>query len=141
MGETPFSLCYDSKALIPVKIEVPTLRVELFSPKSNEQNLRDNLDLLDELHDQVNIQEAVYNRHIERFYNRRVKAESFLPRDWVLRWANVRRTQDANKLTPNWEGPFKVEKTLGPNAYKLQTAEGVLVKNTWNVQNLRKFYQ
>ncbi|XP_052172206.1 uncharacterized protein LOC127788137 [Diospyros lotus] len=54
-GETPFSLCYGSEASIPVEIGVPTLRVELFSPESNEQNLRDNLDLLDELPDYVKI--------------------------------------------------------------------------------------
>ncbi|XP_052204031.1 uncharacterized protein LOC127809308 [Diospyros lotus] len=52
-GKTPFSLCYGSKALIQIEIGVPTLKVELFNPKSNEQNLRGNLDLLDELSDQV----------------------------------------------------------------------------------------
>ena len=35
-GETPFSLCYGTEVLIPVEIGVPTLRVELFSPESNE---------------------------------------------------------------------------------------------------------
>ena len=35
MGETPFNLCYGSEALIPVEIEVPTLKVEHFSLESN----------------------------------------------------------------------------------------------------------
>ncbi|XP_052185272.1 uncharacterized protein LOC127796906 [Diospyros lotus] len=39
-GETPFSLCYGSEALIPVEIEIPTFRVEHFDPESNEQGLR-----------------------------------------------------------------------------------------------------
>ena len=55
MDETPFSLCYGSEALIPVKIGVPTLREELFSLEANEQNLRHNLDLPDELRDQVKV--------------------------------------------------------------------------------------
>ncbi|XP_052197259.1 uncharacterized protein LOC127804437 [Diospyros lotus] len=59
--ETPFSLCYGSEALIPVEIGVPTLRVELFNPESNEQSLRDNLNLLDEFRDQVKIRQAAYN--------------------------------------------------------------------------------
>ena len=74
MSETPFSLCYGSEALIPVEIRVPTFRVELFSPESNEQNLRNTLDLLDELRDQVKVWQTTYNRCIERYYNWRVKA-------------------------------------------------------------------
>ena len=50
-GETPFSLCYVSEALIPVEIRVPTLKVEHFNLETNEQGLRNNLDLLGELHD------------------------------------------------------------------------------------------
>lgn len=79
--KTPFSLCYGSEMLIPVEIGVPTLRVELFSPEFNEQNQRGNLDLLDELRDQIMIQQAAYNRCIERYYNRRVRTQSFLPGD------------------------------------------------------------
>ncbi|XP_052172285.1 uncharacterized protein LOC127788213 [Diospyros lotus] len=70
IGETPFSLCYGSEALIPVEIGVPTLRVELFDPESNEQSLRDNLHLLDEFRDQARIRQAAYNQLIERYYNR-----------------------------------------------------------------------
>ena len=50
-GETSFDLCYGSESLIPVEIGVPTLKVELFSLETNEQNLRDNLDLLGEFRD------------------------------------------------------------------------------------------
>ena len=81
MGKTPFNLCYGSKALIPIEMGVSTLRVELFNLKSYERNLRNNLDLLDELHDQARVQQAAYNRRIERYYNRRVKARTFLPGD------------------------------------------------------------
>ena len=67
--EIPFNLCYGSEALISVEIGVPTLRVELFSSESNEQNLRNNLELLDELHDQAKVRQVAYNRRIERYYN------------------------------------------------------------------------
>ncbi|XP_052177558.1 uncharacterized protein LOC127791614 [Diospyros lotus] len=49
IGETPFSLCYSSEALIPVEIGIPTFRVEHFDPESNEQDLRNNLDTVEEL--------------------------------------------------------------------------------------------
>ena len=83
------SICYGLEALIPVEIGIPTLKVELFNSESNEQNLRNNLDFLDELRDQVKVRQAAYNQRIERYYNRRVKARSFLPRDLVLRRVDV----------------------------------------------------
>ena len=57
----PFSLCYGLEARIPVEIGVPTLRVEYFNLETNEQGLRNNLDLLGELHDQARIRQVVYN--------------------------------------------------------------------------------
>ena len=43
------------------------------------------------------------------------------------------------KLTPNWEGPYKVQGLRGPGAYKLATLEGIEVLRTWHTvkpQNL-----
>ncbi|XP_052197247.1 uncharacterized protein LOC127804425 [Diospyros lotus] len=62
----------------------------------------------------ITARQPAYNRRIERYYNRRVKTKSFLPGDWVLRRADVRGAKEANKLTPNWEGPFKVMEALSP---------------------------
>jgi len=140
-GETPFSLCYGSEALIPVEIGVPTLRVEHFDPESNEQGLRNNLDTVEELREEARVRQAVYNQRIERYYNRRVRARSFLPGDLVLRRVSVSNPRDSNKLSPSWEGPYRVTETLSPAAYRLKTMDGTPIKNTWNIQNLRKFYQ
>ena len=44
------------------------------------------------------------------------------------------------KLGPNWEGPYRVMKTLGGGAYELGTLEGKQVPRAWNVVNLRRYY-
>lgn len=115
--------------------------MEHFDPKSNEQGLRNNLDTVEELRDEARVRQAVYNQRIERYYNRRVKARSFLPGDLVLRRASVSNPRDSNKLSPTWEGPYRVTETLSPGAYRLGTMDGTPIKNAWNIQNLRKFYQ
>ncbi|KAK3019219.1 hypothetical protein RJ639_004873 [Escallonia herrerae] len=45
------------------------------------------------------------------------------------------------KLSPNWEGPYKISKVLRPGAYSLETLSGEAIPRTWNADNLRRYYQ
>ncbi|GKB70157.1 reverse transcriptase domain-containing protein [Tanacetum coccineum] len=57
-GETPFSLTYETEAVIPVEIGMPTLRTAKVNMIKNDEALEINLDLLEERREQVAIQEA-----------------------------------------------------------------------------------
>ena len=50
-GETPFKLTYGIEAVIPVKVGTTSLRREVFSEGSNDDQLRINLNFLDEVRD------------------------------------------------------------------------------------------
>ncbi|KAK3014858.1 hypothetical protein RJ639_007959 [Escallonia herrerae] len=54
-GETPFSLCYGTEAMLPVEIGVPTIRALHFSELNNDVGLRANLDLVEEARTQAHI--------------------------------------------------------------------------------------
>jgi hypothetical protein len=58
--------------------------------------------------------------------------------DLVLR--RVLSRESLHKLSPMWEGPFKVTHISRPGSVRLETAEGVPVVNPWNIAHLRKFY-
>ena len=45
-----------------------------------------------------------------------------------------------HKLSPMWEGPFKVVHVSRPSSARLETQEGVPVQNAWNIQHLWRFY-
>ena len=47
-GETPFSMTYGAKAVIPLEIGFPTLKTSSFSPSSNDKLLERSLDLIEE---------------------------------------------------------------------------------------------
>ncbi|GJR22198.1 reverse transcriptase domain-containing protein [Tanacetum coccineum] len=47
-GETPFSLTYDIEAVIPAEIGIPTYRTLMIREGYNEEEMRLNLDLLQE---------------------------------------------------------------------------------------------
>jgi hypothetical protein len=59
-------------------------------------------------------------------------------RDLVLR--RILSCEGLHKLSPMWEGPFKVKHISMPGTTQLETVESVLVGNPWNIAHLRKFY-
>ena len=59
-GETPFSLTHGIKAIIPVEIGITNLRREVFHKGSNDNQLRINLDCLDESRDKASRKMAKY---------------------------------------------------------------------------------
>ncbi|GKF79681.1 hypothetical protein Tco_0235249, partial [Tanacetum coccineum] len=57
-GDTPLSLTYGTKAVIPTKIDMPTLRTAEVNLEENKEALEINLDLLEERREQAAIREA-----------------------------------------------------------------------------------
>ena len=48
-GETPFKLAYGSETVIPVEVHMANHRVTMYQDKDNKEQLRLNLDLIDEV--------------------------------------------------------------------------------------------
>ena len=51
MGETPFNLTYGTEAVILVEVGLTSLRREFFDEQDNDDHLKQNLDLMDEVRD------------------------------------------------------------------------------------------
>ncbi|GJY66930.1 reverse transcriptase domain-containing protein [Tanacetum coccineum] len=64
-GETPFSLTYGSEAVILAEIGMPTYCTIYFNESQNEEEMRLNLDLLQERRETAAIREAKYNKKVE----------------------------------------------------------------------------
>ena len=47
-GETPFSMTYGAEAVIPLETGFPTSRTSSFNPSDNDEQLKRNLDLIEE---------------------------------------------------------------------------------------------
>ena len=52
----------------------------------------------------------------------------------------VQSNKDRHKLSPPWEGPYVVVEVLRLGTYKLKTINGEVFTNTWNIEQLRRFY-
>ena len=59
-GETPSNLTYGIEAVIPVEVGLTSLRRDFFDKQSNNDQLKQNLDFLDEVRDQAAQRMAKY---------------------------------------------------------------------------------
>ncbi|GKA73890.1 hypothetical protein Tco_0780192 [Tanacetum coccineum] len=57
-GDTPFSLTYDTEAVIPVEIGMPSLRCAEVNQTQNDEALMLNLDMLEEKRERAAIRKA-----------------------------------------------------------------------------------
>lgn len=116
--ETPFKLVYGSDAVIPMEIEEPTIRTESFRADMNMEELRVNLDLVEEAREIAHLKEFACKQRAARKYNSKVVPKSMKEGDLVLKRAM--KNQTAGKLGPNWGGPFRVKKEVGKGSYRLE---------------------
>nr|GEZ14041.1 reverse transcriptase domain-containing protein [Tanacetum cinerariifolium] len=137
-ADTPFSLTYETKAVIPSEIGMPTYRTAAVDVVYNDEELRLNLDLLEERRERVAIREAKAKLKMTKYYNARVRGVTFRPGDFVYRSNDASHAMDGRKLGPKWEGSYEITEALGDEAYKLRSADGTVLPRTWNVANLKK---
>ena len=63
--ETPFSISYGAKAVIPLETGFPTLRTSSFTPSNNDELLGKSLDLIEERRENVMVQLAYYQHKLK----------------------------------------------------------------------------
>ena len=81
---------------------------------------------------------ARYQQALRRYHSRKVHARSLEEGDLVLQ--HVQSAKGSNKLTPKWEGPYRVVRVTRPGAVHLETEDGIKMLNSWNIEHLHKFY-
>ena len=139
-GETPFKLAFGTDAVIPVEIENPTLRVTHPS-RDNSQLIREDLDLLEEVHEAAKLADLARKQHIAQRYNSKVQVKEFQEGDLVLRRASIGNKNARNgKLAANWEGPYRVKRAAEKGAYSLEHLSGVQIPRTFNAVDLKRWF-
>ena len=100
-GETPFRLTYGTKAVIPVKIGATSIRREMFQEEGNDNQLRVNLDCLNEVREKASHKMTKYEQKIAEYYNKRVKLRRLDIGNLVLRKVTLATKNPAQgKLGP-----------------------------------------
>lgn len=125
-GATPFSLVDGSEAILPIEVEIPSLRVSLKGLILDEEqrvSRLQELELIQERRQNAFDHLKVYQQRICQSYNHKVKPRIFQVGELVLK-ENPRNQADREKkgkFEPNWLGPFVVTTVFGSGAYQLST--------------------
>ena len=83
-GETPFNLAYGSEAVIPAEVHKANHRMTRYQDKDNKEQLRLNLDLIDEVRADAEHRMARYKNPMAKWYDAMVKPRQFSKGDLVL---------------------------------------------------------
>nr|GEY42825.1 reverse transcriptase domain-containing protein [Tanacetum cinerariifolium] len=100
-----------------LEIRMPTYRTAAVDVEHNDEELRLNLDLLEERRKRAAIREAKAKLKITKYYNARVCNVTLRPGEFVYRSNDASHAVDGGKLGSKWEGPYEVTEALGDEAY------------------------
>ena len=124
-GETPFKLTYSTKVVISVEVVITNIRREMFHKESNDDQLKVNLDCLDEVRDGASNKMTKYQQKMVKYYNKRVKLRRLDIGDLVLcKITPATKDPTQGKLGPTWEGPYRVVHYSKQGSYHLETLDG-----------------
>ena len=101
-GETPFKLDCVSEAVILAEVHMANHRVMKYQDKENEEQLRLNLDLINEVRIDAEHRTARYKNLMAKRYDAMVKSRRFSIGDLMLKKVSLATKNPAHgKLGPN----------------------------------------
>ena len=113
-----------------------------YQDKENKEQLRLNLDLIDEVRMNAEHRTTRYKNLMARQYDAMVKPRRFNIRDFILKRVSLAtRYPTHGKLGLNWEGPYRVINCKRQGSYYLEVLDGRRLEHPWSVEHQRKYYQ
>ncbi|KAJ1700848.1 hypothetical protein LUZ63_000627 [Rhynchospora breviuscula] len=141
---TPYSLVYGTEAVLPIEVELPSLRVVMASEISltKQMQLRfQELDGMDErrLAAQQNLE--LYQARMTRAYEKLSGPRAFRKGELILVLRRpITDRHHGPKLAPNWEGPFIIDQVYDGGDYLLADQEGNHPISPINRRYMNRYY-
>jgi hypothetical protein len=136
--DTPFSLVYSVEAVLPPEIYLELARVAYFNPEDQVKVRELDVNLLEERRNTTLSNVRKYQMALKSYYNKSVVQRELNVGDLVLKKDIC--IKDKHKFSTLWKGPFIVVDVTAPVAYVLAEIDGGMLPNTWNTDQLRKYY-
>ena len=136
IGKSPFEVVYGANPAGPLDL-IPHSTTKQFSGDADERAKQ-----IKKLHEGVKATIEKQNERYMQAANKHRKHVEFNAGDLV--WIHLRKERfppgKFGKLKPKADGPFKVLKRIGRNAYEIELPEDYGVSPTFNVADLSPFY-
>ena len=147
MGQPKFHLInlYGHDAVLPWEIKTGSRRLSFQNQLAADDYatlIKDEFDDLAEhrLRALISIEEN--KQRVARWYDKKLKVKEFANGDlvWKLILPIGIKSSRFGKWSPNWEGPYGINRSAPGNAYILETLEGVEFPKAFNGKVLKKYY-
>ncbi|CAM8892537.1 unnamed protein product [Rhodiola kirilowii] len=141
---TPYALVYGVEAVLPLELQIPSMRIAIQEGLSSDENdkLRlAELEALDEKRLQAQQSLQCYQARLSRAFNKKVRPRSFQKGDLVLavRRPIITSHKTGSKFKAKWDGPYVVQEAYTNGAYKIVDQEGLRV-GPINGKFLKRYY-
>ncbi|KAI5431687.1 hypothetical protein KIW84_035740 [Lathyrus oleraceus] len=126
-GATPFSLVYGMEVVLPVELEIPSMRVLMEAKLTDAewiQSRYDQLNLIEEKRLTAMCHGQLYQQRMKKAFDKKVKPRVFREGDLVLKKVLSFAPDSRGKWTPNYEGPYVVKRAFSGGALILTTMDG-----------------
>ncbi|PHU24409.1 hypothetical protein BC332_09516 [Capsicum chinense] len=140
---TPFLLVYGTEAIIPAKVEIPSLRVIVEAEIDDDEWVKTRLEYLSLIEEKKLTSVChgqLYQRRMARVYNKKVRPRNFEVGQLVLRRILPHQVKAKGKFSPNWQGPFIVKKVLPNGALYLTDTKGKMAEMAINADAVKRYY-
>jgi hypothetical protein len=133
---SPFEVVYGQNPISP--LDLTPLPVTHHFSEDAEERVKD----IKRLHEQVQSKIMQQNERYQKSANKHSRHVEFKEGDLV--WVHLRKDRfppgKFGKLKPRADGPFKVLKRIGENAYKIELPDNYSVSTTFNVADLSPYF-
>ncbi|KAL4363426.1 hypothetical protein GQ457_04G018740 [Hibiscus cannabinus] len=142
-GATPYSLVYGTEAVLPVEVEIPSLRILNETKLVDAEWMQarfDKLNLIEEKRLRAICHGQMYQKRMIRAYNKKVRPREFREGDLVLKKILLNQKDFRGKWMPNCEGPYVVKRAFSGGALILMEMDGKEFKYPVNSDSVKKYY-
>jgi hypothetical protein len=135
---TSFHLVYRADAVLPPKIYLESAQEAQFIEADQDEARELDANLLEEKRNMALANVKKYLESLKRHYNKSVVPQQLGIDNLVLQ--KDIRTKDKHKFSSSREGSFIVVGIAAPGAPILVEVNDIMLPNTWNVNQLCKYY-
>jgi hypothetical protein len=143
IGATTYSLVFGMEAVMPLEVEIPSLRVLIESEPEEAEWAKvryEQLNMISEKRLAAICHHQLYQRRMVKAYDRKVRPREFKEGDLVLRKILPLQSEDRSKWALNYEGPYVMKKAFSRGALLLTRMDGDDLSRPVNFDSVKKYY-
>jgi hypothetical protein len=135
--KTPYFMMYGREAKLPIE-EFENKREDF--EEGIIRRIYELIDITEERNQVVEVIKRAQEKQKEKF-DQGIKEKKFKIGEKVLLKDMAKEKQWSGKLLPKWKGPYYIYNVIGNGAYRLRTLEGKVLKNPYNIRQLKGYLE